>query len=580
MVAWAIKNMGGMIPRVSARQLPDNMAEQAVNCDLSSGALDTIPVPKLKIDLATPARRAYRFPNANNTDEVWLPLPSEFSSVVRSPLANDQHRRIYWTNPGNQAPWWNTYERMDAGDPHYNLGIVQPTGAPGVIASGGSATPLVSRAYVYTYFNAYGEESAPSLPSDVTTGNPDGSWVVSGWPTSAPANPVGFNYPPVVGVRIYRTVTGLQTGAQFFHVIEWEFPSVPVNVDDGTLDSEVVNNLLLASAGWGNPVSGLDGLTAMPGGMLIGFSRNSVYFCEPNRPHAWPPAYDQSVHYDVSWLGVWDQSLVVLTAGFPSIGSGTSPNNFAFRQVRVNEPIVSRGSALVDATGVYYASQNGLVVFNNGGIKNQTIAQVTSKQWINEYNAKTIVACRHDAQYLAIDGNFANGFIFDYSEARLGVVRLTPFNAVVCVWSDEHSGETYAITSDGKVYLWDSPDVALAPLVFRWRSKQFYAPAPVSLGACQISLDPSVANDLPETLPVLYNNDPTMNLPEGVNAVFKLYAGPDGAHLVTTRSLTKGREIFRLPGGFKAFDWQCEVVSRVKIHSIELATSMKELSGA
>lgn len=579
MVAWAVKGMGGTLPRTESRMLPDNMAAAAINCDLSSGAIDALPALVEVHDFHDLTfRRGYRFPNADGTDEVWVGLPSEFSSVVRSPLANDTNRRVYWTNPGDAAPWWNTYARLDAGQSDYNLGIPQPSTVTGptVVATGGTATPLVSRSYVYTYINEYGEESAPSAPSTVVTGASDGTWTISNLPLGAPANPAGRNYPGVTTVRLYRTVTGQQTGAQFFQVAEWDFPFVPASYVDVTSDTTVVNNTALESSGWGNPPDNLDGLTALPGGMLVGFVGNTIHFCEPNRPHAWPAAYDQSLLYDIVGMGAWQQSLAVMTSGFPAVGSGNSPANYTFQTIQVSEPCISRGSIVTDPTGVYYASNNGLVMLSSFGVKNQTLDMLTIKQWVNDYAAADIIACRHAAQYLAINGTGV-GFAIDYADKRLGVVDFNTFTDAVCVWNDIHNGETYVIAA-GIVYRWDDPD-ATDPLVFRWRSKQFYSPAPISIGAVQIALDPTVVTATAGDTPPLDNDDATLVLPDGVNALFRIYAGANLA-LIGTRHLRKATEIFRVPGGFKAFDWQFEVVSRVKIHSVELATTMHELSGA
>ena len=62
------------------------------------------------------------------------------------------------------------------------------------------------------------------------------------------------------------------------------------------------------------------------------------------------------------------------------------------------------------------------------------------------------------------------------------------------------------------------------------------------------------------------------------NAIFRLYAD-EGSTLIYTKKLFRSREIFRLPSGRKVFNWQFEVVSRVPIHSIEVASTMKELTG-
>lgn len=590
MAAWAIKNFGGLIPRTGSRNLPDSAAEQAVNCDLSSGYIEGLPIPVLIEDLSsfTGTQRAYRFPVANNPD-VWIPLPSPFSSVVRSPLANDTAHRVYWTNPpDSSAPgqFWNTYARIAAGNTGgnapYNTGTIQPSATASSITvgqlGGTAGVPEIARSYTWTYVNLYGEESAPEFPSNTISGLPDATWAVDGLPTSAPSNPGGKNYAPITGVNLYRTSTGTNTGAQFYLVEQFVFGvnDPPVEYDDNLPDATAVNNNPLPSASWANPPDGLTGLTMLAGGMLVGFTGNTVHFCEPDRPHAWPAAYDQSVQYDIVGFGIWQQSLVVLTSGFPFTGSGNSPSNFVFTEVRVPEPCISRGGIITDLLGVYYPSQNGLVMLNYYGMQNQTLSMLQKNDWLNIFDAAGIIACRHRAQYLALrTDSSGTGFLIDYSEQRLGIMELSTFEGATAVWNDEYTGDAY-ICAGGKVYRWDDPSAN--PQVFRWRSKQFYGPEPVTIGACQVTLDPAVLTATASTQ-TLTNSDSTLTLPSGKNAVVNIYAGPDGENLIMTLPLTAVRNIFRIPGGFKAFDWQIEIVSRVGVRSIELASTMRELRG-
>lgn len=596
-------NFGGEIPKTDSRLLPNDNAEQAVNCDLSSGNLEGLPIMNFIIDLsAFNAQRAYRFPVPGFPD-TWLPLPSPYSSVCRSPLANDTLHRLYWTNPANSSSpgaFWSTRANIAAGSPPYALGTIypgseptNPTGALAVTASGGSETPLVVRSYVFTYVDIYGEESAPSEPSALTTGAPDGTWTITGLPQAAPANPAGVNYPPIAQVNLYRTLTGATTGGVFYEVTEFPFSTSPPPAAyiDTSLDVNVTNNLELVSASYTNPPTGLDGLTALPGGMLVGFVGNTIYFCQPDLPHAWPAGYDLSVGYQIQGFGVWQGNLVVLTAGFPSTGTGTSPSNFTLTQVRVPEPTLARGSIITDLMGVYYASQNGLVMLNYFGMQNQTLSTVTKNVWLTKYANANMLACRHRAQYLALRMDGSNtGFLIDYAEQRLGFVELSLPAGVTAVWNDEYSGDAY-MCKNGQVCRWDDPTTA--PLIYRWRSKQFYGAAPISLGACQISSDPSIATAVASNSNNVPTSDPSLVLPAGVNAVFKMYAGgvgetdsstdvPEANATATptfTRSLLVPREIFRLPSGFKAFNYQFEIVSRVPIHSIEVATTMRELKG-
>ena len=580
MVAWEIKEMGGTIPRTDDRLIGDNMAVASVNVDLTSGKLVGLPQAQFLIDLSGElpvVERAYRFPPDASGDTVWLPLPSRYSCVVRSPLANDTNNRIYWTNPGDPAPWFNTQAGIKAGTPAFNLGIIQPTGTPTIDSVTGGTPPPdaenIDRSYVYTYVDQFGSESSPSPASAIASGPPDATWVVGNLPTTVPANPAGLNYPAIQSYHLYRTITGQTTGAQFYYVATVNLPATSSQYTDSQPDSTVVYNEVLVTVGWGNAPTGLDGLCSMPGGFLCGFTGNTVHFSEPDQPHTWPSVYDQSVHYNIVALAVWQQYLMVMTQGFPSAGSGNMPSNFIFVGTNVAEPCVARGSVVVDMSGVYYASHNGLIQFTGYGMQNITAQVITKMQWVSHYKADQLISCRHRTQFMSINGT-NTGFIIDYGEVREGVEDLSTMQGVVCIWNDEFTGETL-MCAGGKIYQWDEP-VGGATLTYRWRSKQFFTPLPISLGAAQVELDPQVLSPPPTSPPPLDNGDPLMQLPPGATAVFNYYAGPK-LQLIMSRNLTKQMEIFRLPNGFKAFDHQVEILAHAPVTSIQVATTLEEL---
>lgn len=580
MVQWAIKDMGGMVPRRDPHLLPDNMAETAINCDLASGPLDGLPAPVLAKDftgLGTAVRKAYRFPcNDNVSPDAWLPLPSEFSSVCRSPLTNDDLQRLYWTNP-NDGAYWSTYADIIAGNAPWNLGYIAPddTYTPTVTAVGGTpstSVPFVARSYLVTFSDQFGNESSPCDPSTVVNGAVDGVWTIMLLRT-LPGQVAGKNYPLPITMNLYRTVTGATTGAAFYFVTSFAMATTPPPVGgyvDASNDTDIVNNLQLPSAAWNSCPELLDGLVMMAGGFLVGFIGNTVYFCEPEHPHAWPVAYCLSVFYEIQGLGVWQQSLMVMTKGFPSQGSGTSPSNFTLTQINVPEPCIARGSIVTDLAGIYYASQNGLVMLNYYGMQNQTLQTFTKNIWVGQFKAGSIVACRHRDQYLAINGT-GTGFLIDYTEPREGVTELNTFSDAVAVWNDEYTGNAY-ICANKQIFLWD--DGTQPSLTYRWLSKRFYLQAPINLGACQIKTDTSILTDTAPATPPLDNTDVTLVLPANVNCVLNVYA--DGVKRFTRKILIP-QDIFGLPAGFLAYEWQVEIVSRSPVFSVELATTMKEL---
>src|SRR6185436_13310502 len=189
---------------------------------------------------------------------------------------------------------------------------------------------------------------------------------------------------------LYRTVTGATSGAQYWLVARFdydgsEFPVPPISYTDPWTDKELVVGFSLISEGWGNPPDKLDGLVAMTGGMLVGFVGNTVHFSEVDRPHTWPAAYDQSLHYDIVGMAFWNRSLVALTKGYPSVGTGNAPLNFIFQQIQAAEPCIHRGSIVADLLGVFYASQNGLVLLNAKGVVNQTTQEIGEDIWARDY---------------------------------------------------------------------------------------------------------------------------------------------------------------------------------------------------
>ena len=72
---------------------------------------------------------------------------------------------------------FNTYARLLNGDPAYTTGVIAPTAGVGIVGSGGGAAAVVTRAYLITYENIYGEESGPSPPVTGAT-YADATWTI------------------------------------------------------------------------------------------------------------------------------------------------------------------------------------------------------------------------------------------------------------------------------------------------------------------------------------------------------------------------------------------------------------------
>jgi len=216
MTGIAVKSHRGMVPRRSDRLLADTQAIQATNCKITSGKLVPINAPllshtSLAASLATIWR--YRFGSIDN----WL-VSTSVADFARSPVSGDSQGRVYWTGDGE--PRMSTYaQAISGGGPYptawYVLGVVPPVTTMAISVVGGVAADE-SRAYVYTFVTALGEESGPS-PALFKTGKSDGSWNISLMDAAPPNNGTISNAvkdtPSAGYVEVtLDTVFGLQAG--------------------------------------------------------------------------------------------------------------------------------------------------------------------------------------------------------------------------------------------------------------------------------------------------------------------------------------------------------------------------------
>jgi hypothetical protein len=628
-----IEAFGGMIPLKDNRLLSDYHAGLAQNCYVQAG---TIRPAAALIQLHTMSnnnRSFFRIPKAspsidNMIDSFWLEFPLENTWVVRSPTAElDDDGRYYWAD-GVNPPQYTTGKRVkgmnttwDAtvayavGDfttylgvtyvailggtnnppntsPTYwsaaplklTLGIPTPAVAPGVAVAGGT-TPVETRAYVYTWRSVSGEEGPPSPPT-VVTGNMNGTWNIT---MTAPTvdNTTGRT---LSTTRIYRTVTNAQGVATFFFVAE--VPITTLTYADTIPDATVALNDMLQSTNWLPPPADLNGLVAMPNGMIAGFrAHGEIWFCEPYQPHAWPPQYMIAVEGPIIGLGVQQQSLVILTAGWTWIATGVSPTTMALTKVANLEPCTSMGSIVSAPEGVLYTSVNGLIVCSSGIEVNGTANLVRKDQWPTLLYLPNLHACYINRSYLAFsapndEGVFQadtfqvatpppglstdtfesknytgtrDGALISLTDERAGFMPLHSDHPVQNVLQDIWTGEAL-LMRDNIVYHLDVRQYTPRISDYLWRSKVFQTPYVENWAAAK----------------VFYGPNPGLATPDAPT-YFRFYA--DG-RMIFQRALQRSGEQFRLPSGYKSDFIQFELAGQLEIYNVQIATSARELRNA
>jgi hypothetical protein len=182
MTGFRVNSFSGLVPRLAKQLLAQNQAQVATNCNLTSGDLRPRSGPLLIFNPQVGGEIISMFRMEKDGNEKWLAWDRDVD-VARSPIANNEDRRFYYTGDGE--PRVSNFDLATAGTgPYpsgsYVLGVSPPLTKPTVSPSGGSSATTVTRSYVYTFLTQWGEESAPSAPSDPVSGKLDATWNISG----------------------------------------------------------------------------------------------------------------------------------------------------------------------------------------------------------------------------------------------------------------------------------------------------------------------------------------------------------------------------------------------------------------
>lgn len=541
MPAIHIKAFGGLKPILEPLLLRQDEAQAATNVRLVSGALSALGgTTTLKALTKTSPLTIWRYGNSATETDHWLEFLAD-TDVIRSPIAGDAYGRVYWTDGG--TPKYSPSSLILSGASYpggsYNLGIPAPAAAPTISSytAPASAASSETRVYCYTYVSAYGEEGPPSPVSAAVALDP----ALSVGLTSMSVGPAGsYN---ISTKRIYRSST-VGVSAQFQFVAE-----IPVATSSYTdTKSQAELGEILPSTDWVAPPSGLLGLKALPNGAAIGFKGNTAYLSEPNLPHAWPHQYP--IEDTIVGIGVFRQSAVLLTTGRPYLMSGADPGAMGTERMELPQACVSKRSIVDTGEGVLYASPDGLVSVSSAGVDIITKELLTRDQW-QAYNPSSMVAAVHDNRYHVVyqtSGGARGMLIFDFSGqgASFTSSSINSATAVTALYADPRSDTLYMAQGTNIVRF-----NAGSALTYTWRSKLFRAPFAMNFSKAQV-----VSASYPIT--------------------FRLYG--DGT-LRHTKTVNDGN-LFHLPAGYRALDYEIELSGTGRVTQVSMATSADELRSA
>ena len=489
MTAVKLTNFGGMVPRMGFQTLPDQYASHASNALLLSGELRGIRSKYVVEDLRSvpfPIERLYRIKSEDHGTS-WVPFDDPTVDFVKGPLTNDIYERYYWTSE-NHAPMMNTRAGIDTDQPPILLGIPAPILPNFSVTPSGGTGPEVTRAYVVTYVSSMNEEGPPCGDPAIATGNDDGSWLLENMNGTIDQEADRR----IVYKNVYRTVTSV------FGTVEYHFVAqIPFNQDswtDNYSTDEVASNTVLQSQKYEPPPDNIRGLVAHPNGFLVAFVGRDIHFSEPYRPHAWPPDYVLSCQDEISGLGIYASSIAIPTGGHPVIATGIRPDGISLRKAQTADPcIAGRRSIVAMPFGVYYPSDNGLMLISAAGFNLATQKIITKTEWQKDYFPSQLDAVRWETQYVSFY-NQDQGFMFAPDEPTAGFVELGESSWThTLIQNDALTGDVFLV-QDNIVYEWNPAHGA--PTRYSWTSKEFVTPKPVNFGA--VALEFSSFEGLPE----------------------------------------------------------------------------------
>ncbi|HQT19575.1 MAG TPA: hypothetical protein PLE48_13375 [Thiobacillus sp.] len=335
-----------------------------------------------------------------------------------------------------------------------NLFQVQEGGGAGSGVVELTRRSVEPRFYIATYVTDWGEESAPSPVSTMIEADQNDTASIT-IPSPPPDR-------AITRWRLYRSNAG-STGGSFQGLHDG-------TISDLTFFDNYPNAALqepCPTITWVEPPAQLRGLVGMANGIMAGHYENTICFCDPYHPYAWPIEYQITVEYTVVGLAAFGQSLFVGTWGNPYLISGSDSASMSATKLESNQACMSARSIVAAQGGVIYASPDGLCFASPSGVQLLTSNLWTRDDW-QKIQPKTIVAVEHEGVYLFTCGSPGARSAYAFYQGKLTRVDVTS----AALFVDKIDDSLYAADGTAMVRvfggvsrrtgIWRSPPAVLA----------------------------------------------------------------------------------------------------------------------
>lgn len=444
MASVRFSKFGGLLPRLHEMNLPEHMAVECVDVDLSRGVLQPFRTDKKSFTLRGKA------------------VYSDGCCAVVSQDPCATFARVYadcdWLLRADASGTWVAKWQPENCDLQWcKLGFDVDLPAPRVQVLG---TPRDDfnremRQYFYTLANEHDWESEPSEVSDVLIADNDHDVMLADLLTELPENVCADT------VRIYCAVSGLDYGddkpreAHFLRVGE-----VPLGTTVFIHKAREVYGDLCLSEHHAPPPRDLHSIAYADNGQVGGLSGDELVLSAPFAPYAFPENYRYGNFRGKPkrWL-VSGNVGYVLTSECPAVVElGSAPSEYGCRDVKVLGlplPIVSYRSAAVYHGGCVYASRDGLVLLAGEQARVISLDFLTAEQW-RLWQPETLRGAIVGGWYVGCTDTVAFRFkLPDDVFERVDDWHLTMLSVAADGFCATHSGALFFV-NDGGVWQWNA----------------------------------------------------------------------------------------------------------------------------
>lgn len=411
----------------------------------------------------------------------------------------------------------------------------------GNMVAGGTATAslrwgvMETRAYTYTVVNQFAEEGGPAPASTVNVTYLQDVQAVCTVPDMT-------GYVPMTNLQLYRTFGASANYLKIDTTVTGTSGNT-ITVRDSTWKGSDAEDLLYTLQ-FIPPPQALNGLAYIGNGFFAGSVKNTVYFSEPYRPHAWP--YNISFPHNVRGVQPLPSGCLVTTSGGTYLVQGVHPSAMVQNRIPVPQAGISQRSMAQIGGVVAFASNDGIVTSDGTQATLDISQQLWRRQdWRNAYGdvLNDMIFGYHDGFLVGLSTTQAKGFLVKLDE-QPGTLTQLPVRVDALFYLPVLDTLYYSVGTD--VYRFRSN---VNTYTLTWKSKEFVLAKPTAFGCGFLNAT------APVTVTIWCDD-------------------------VQVMSGTIDPGYFRLPSIGKWLRWQFQFVTTGSITEISFAGSFKELQNA